>query len=367
MKKFLSVFFNVIFLCGIIFLPVNAISVNYCNTFEQAIYELDYFQSFDGDGYRGDVSQSSAFSTDVIYKYTFFNTEILKKFDTENKIIIETIGTSDNISVPKEVFETASKNLFENVDINILREKYLTNNSYSICAGYDGFGGARGYKIVGYIANGNMFTTYGYQGVRMSENDISSTDKFIYTGEKMNDESNEVLVCEKLFKINLSYSNQIIKFHSWETINSIPNQDKLITPDTKIDTHAEIASSGNQSSKTQSNISKPNFSNPSQSQNSSTGHVDSSSSKSSATITNTLPNSTSSNQHNFPNKYETSKLENDIEKTDKTESIVENSKQLNASNKKTKNNHFVMILAIILVIILLSSGITVYLLKFKRK
>ena len=384
MKKILSTILAVLLMItilptGLFSITVNAIKVNYCNDFEQAIYNLDYFQSFE-DGYKGDVSQSSPFSADVIYPYTFYNIEILKKFDKENKITIETIGTTSNISAPKEVFETASKNLFKNVDINILREKYLENNSYTISAGYDGFGGARGYKIVGYIVDGDIFTTYGYQGCRMSENEVSSTDKFLYTGEKMLDGSNEVLVCEKCFKINLSYSNQIIMFHSWETINNIPNRDELITPDTKVDTPNENISSGNQSSTTQSNNSKPNSSNPSQSQNSSTGHPDSSSSKSSVTTTSTLQKTPSSNQDitsqtntetsSSATNTEPSKLENEIGKTDTTEGIEENSEQSNTSNnfnKKTKNNHFVMILAIISVIILLSVSVTVYLLKFKKK
>ncbi len=382
MKKFLSVVFSIMFLCNMIFLPVNAISVNHSEVFYKECNRLWWgMLRYDDISYDTTNYECGKYTYDI-GKFELHSgailTYILSKYDFESHITTPT-------TVSAEWFENTVTKHFANIDFNLLLDNpFLSYNeseqTYDLFNFLDG-GWSLDFHFIGYtMESNNRYTIYGCtidNAYEKPDNAVEGKDYITVL-----DYENKLRTVELLAtnKIQITYENGDLKFHSWENISNMPNISNLITYDTKIDASIESTSSNTQSNTTQSSTSNPNTSNQSQPQNSSAGSADSTSSKSSTSTTSALQNTISSHKDitsqtdtgNSSNTTytKTSNSANDTIETDKTESTIEDSKQSNAtnnSNENHKSNNLNIILTIISVVILLGSSITIYLLKFKRK
>ena len=378
MRKILSMFLSIVFLCGIIYLPANAINVNHSEVFKEECNRLWWGMLRYNDI---DYGEELRYTNDI-GKYDFHSgailTYILSKYGFDYHIPTPT-------TVSAEWFENTVTKHFANVDFNLLLDNpFLSYNeseqTYDLFNFLDG-GWSLDFHFVGYtIESNNRYTLYGCtidNAYEKPDNAVEGKDYITVIGY---DNKLWTVKLLSINKITLSYENGNVKFYSWENICNMPNISNLITYDTKIDTSIESTSSNAQSNTTQSSISKPNTSNQSQSQNSSTGSADSTSSESSTSATSALQNLISSNKditskadtQNSSNATdtETSNSANDTIEADKTESTIGDSKKsstTNNPNENHKSNNLGIILTIISVVILLGSGIAIYLLKFKRK
>ncbi len=369
MRKILSIFLSVIFLCAMISLPVNSISVNHSEVFYKECNRLWWgMLRYNDIDYGGEVKY-----TNDIGKYDLHSgailTYILSKYDFESHIPTPT-------TVSAVWFENTVNKHFTNIDFNLLLDNpFLSYNeieqTYDLCNFLDG-GWSLDFYFMGYTKeSNNRYTVYGCTIDNMYEKPDNAVEgKDFIT---ILDYENNLRIVELLSinKITLSYENDNIKFYSWENISNMPNISSLITYDTKLDAPTESNSSSNQSSVTQTSSSGPIFSNQSQAQNSSTESVDSTSSESSTRTMSALQEPISSHKDitsptdtgNYSNTTyaETSNSANDTIE----DSILSNTP--NNSNENHKSNNLNIILTIISVVILLGSGIAIYLLKFKRQ
>ncbi len=382
MKKFLSIFLTIIFLCGIIYLPANAINVNHSEVFYKECNLLWWgMLRYDDISYDTTDYECGKYTYDI-GKFELHSgailTYILSKYDFEHHIPTPT-------TVSAEWFENTVNKHFANIDFNLLLDNpFLSYNeneqTYDLFNFIDG-GWSLAFHFIGYtIESNNYYTVYGYtidDYYEKPDNAVEGKDYITVLDYENKLKAVELLATNK---IQFTYENGDLKFYSWENISNMPNTSNLITYDTKIDTSIENTSSNTQSNTTQSITSNPNTSNQSQSQNSSTESVVSTSSKSFTSTTSALQNTISSHKDitsqtdtgNSSNTTytETSNSAKDTIETDKTESTIEDSKQSNAtnnSNEKHKSNNLNIILTIISVVILLGSSITIYLLKLKMK
>lgn len=247
MKKIISVILAVIATFSIFILPANAISVNYCETFRRAFYELQWYINRD----YNNTKENKQFPIGVILDYTYSNCDFKEEYGRGD---IGELGYHF-YAFPAEYFEALAKEYFQVVNVSDLRSycgyigeynvRYNTETSEYIGINPGGWGGAASYIIYGYTENGQgKYTTYGYVGVRTSEaqylkmikeNPETENERgYIHTGDILLDGDKEILLIDSYLKSVVSYNGENVKFHSLETIDSLPDINGLITPDTKV-------------------------------------------------------------------------------------------------------------------------------------
>ena len=314
MKKVSSIFLIMAFLCGLFFVPAKAISVNHCKAFEQAFYELQWYISHDNNS----TKENEQFPIDAILDYTYSNCHFSSEYGIGE---IGDLGY-ETYAFPANYFESLAKKFFSIVNIEDLRNsgatsfygvKFDPQTKEYIGCNPSGWGGCDSYKIYGYAENGeNKYTTYGYLGPRMSEKDFSETETpigYIYTGGVMADGSKEILAVSSYLKSVVSYNDNIVKFHSLETIYALPEKSGLITADTKVDTPVSSTPSNKQTSTPQQTTSSQNKS-PSSSASQNQSNDKTSSGLVSKQET-TQSQQTASNQNKLPSSSEAQSQSND--------------------------------------------------------
>ncbi len=267
MKKIISLILAVIATFSIFILPTNAISVNHCETFNRAFYELQWYINRD----YNDTKENEQLPVGVILDYTYSNCEFEEEYGRGN---IGDLGY-DFYAFPAEYFEALAKEYFQVVNTNDLRNGYGSqyNIRYSdetneyIGMNPGGWGGAASYIIYGYTENGQgKYTTYGYVGVYTSEEEYlqmveqypeTKNEKgYISTGEFHLDGTKQIMLIDSYLKSVVSFSGENVKFHSLETTDEFPEISGLITPNTKIDVPAASTPTSSQSSVTNQSPSK---------------------------------------------------------------------------------------------------------------
>ncbi len=287
MKKFCRFFLSIL-LSGLLFLlsAIPSIAATTDSLFEivenacDLIYDtrLEYMETES----QTFIADDACFPVATIAVYTFHNIdgEYIEGFGNKDYF-----GSYSTYKIAADIFEKRAKQLFSNVSIKQLREdgRYFdaAKNAYvfNVRNYSGGWGAVDTCALVGYKEKNGIFAFYGYLGSGYipdeylddvknlkNFNDTIKIDDF----EAVLTSNEEYLYISKRFKTTISYENNIIKFLSWEIVDSIPSVEDLVTIHSILDnssTQNSSSTSGYITSSTaqmQPSTSKPtSVSNPS--------------------------------------------------------------------------------------------------------
>lgn len=219
MKKILCFVLCAVLLCGVLAMPIGA--ANHCELFQSEIRSLRWSRELGGSG---DVAEGDSFSANVIMYH--MKSKLMQQYlEPESAYLV----------IPAAAFERETAKYFAKLDWTTLRawkeegdEATGYNDAdktYSyIAAG--GMGDSTTYVVQGYTQNGQKYTVYSYfvdrAGDEIEAGWVKGVDYITY-----ND-----MDCKVMHRVKnvVETDGKTVKFHSWETVDSIPAADKLIVP-----------------------------------------------------------------------------------------------------------------------------------------
>lgn len=245
MKKLLCLCLCVLLLCGAMPVTTYAFTENYCDVFGDAAYDLSDIIYYGGGKYEENYGDFSVDAASMMqYSISLWISEEYLVEQNEDHFVYH---------IPEEVLEAAVKTYFYVEDMDDFK-KPLEGGAYNWHSNYDSerkcyvysynlfaFGGAWTYYMYGYVREGDLYAIYGCDAIRGTEDDLADGNNkdFVYTGEFLLNGSKEIAVVEQYTKFVVSYDNGIVKFHSREIIDSIPDTVDMITPPTPGDTDGD--------------------------------------------------------------------------------------------------------------------------------